>query len=95
MGCDGITTEDLFGSHEPFPLWSWYTYAHRARRSKFVARKRAVAAWKLRTWESNFAAYVDSGHTRTCSDCGAPTSGVRDPVFDLCRSCEQQYRWDR
>lgn len=78
----------------PFRRWSWDTYAYRARWSMNVARKRAAARWKVRAWEKNFAAYSGDGHERVCVDCGSATS-PRDPVFDLCRACERQWRIER
>lgn len=77
-----------------FPRWSWDVYSHHARRSLNVARKRASARWKVRAWERNYAAYAADGHRRICSDCGIVTT-PRDPVFDLCRGCERQYRLDK
>lgn len=90
----GSDLGSIFGSSDPFPRWSWYTYARRARRSMNVARKRACARWKVWAWEQNFAAYADAGLQRICADCGVSTS-PRDPVFDLCRSCERVYLGDR
>ncbi len=78
----------------PFPRWSGYTYATHARWSANVGRKRAVARWRIRAWESNFASYASDGHRCTCAECGAVTT-PRDPVFDLCRGCERQFRLDK
>lgn len=85
---------DLFGSTAPFARWSWDTYVHYARRSKNVTRKRAAARWKVWIWEKNFETYAEAGHKRICADCGTNTS-PRDPVFDLCRACERQWRLER
>lgn len=97
MDCNkgnSMCSVDVFGSSDPFPLWSWPVYARRAARSLNVQRKRAVARWKVWAWEQNFAAYASEGHERVCADCGAVTTS-RDPVFDLCRGCERDWRSER
>lgn len=83
---------ELFES--PFAAWSWETYARRARWSMRSMTKRRAARWKTEKWEEHFMLYAEAGHRRICADCGAATN-PRDPVFDLCRQCEQQWRMAR
>ena len=83
---------ELFES--PFAAWSWETYARRARWSMRSMTKRRAARWKTEKWQERFMLYAEAGHRRICADCGAATN-PRDPVFDLCRQCEQQWRMAR
>lgn len=90
-----IEYSELFDcTNAPFHAWSWHTYVRLARWSMRVTTKRAAARLKVDKWEENFKSYADAGHRRVCDDCGAATT-PRDPVFDLCRACERQYRMER